>query len=243
MTPTHLYHGTSAALLPGILKTGLRPRGQSKKGNWKKNPSSPEGIYLTTAYAPYFGYVASQPAWRRKKDPRIVVLEIAVDRLDEDLLAPDEDAIEQVSRKNGDSHVSIDWSIERRTAWYRDHLHAYTGGGQWLGSLKVLGNCCHIGKIASHAITRVVTIDPAQALEVVTFATNPSISAANYHYCGHHYRGLTKWLFGDDLGDDAPKKRFGSDQLPPDMQNCGMELDYRLPPHRNGIEIIELSTG
>lgn len=45
-----LYHGTSAAVLPDILKNGIMPRGK-KAGRWEHTvKSADDRVYLTNAY-------------------------------------------------------------------------------------------------------------------------------------------------------------------------------------------------
>jgi hypothetical protein len=112
-----LYHGTSAALIPRLEREGLLPRTHSKnKGNWGHTvPSNPKAVYLTDAYAWHFAAASS-------KDTGLI-LEIDKSKLKPWKLAPDEDFLEQVSRKIGPPehpHLApTDWSMKKRTLFYR----------------------------------------------------------------------------------------------------------------------------
>jgi hypothetical protein len=91
-----LYHGTAERHLPAILRDGLKPRGK-RKGNWSHSiESNADAIYLTNAYALYFAHSATDP---KDNGDRSVVLEIDTSKLDSFWLVPDEDWLEQVSRK------------------------------------------------------------------------------------------------------------------------------------------------
>jgi hypothetical protein len=53
-----LFHGTSAKKLDKIFKEGIKPRGR-KKSLWAEHPSAPDRVYLTKAYALFFGSMAA----------------------------------------------------------------------------------------------------------------------------------------------------------------------------------------
>jgi hypothetical protein len=214
-----LYHGTSEAAALVALKHGLKPRGK-KKGNWKHTIlSRPDAVYLTQAYAPYYAMCVS------KDKQRWAVLEVDTEKLDCFKLVPDEDALEQVTRGKDD----VPGDMTQRTRWYRQRLHEYNHLVEL--SLQALGNCCYLGDIPAQAITRVAFIGE----ECPTFrlqAFDPTITILNYAICGAKYRGLTKWLFDIDLGDDTPTFRGKIEEHE--------YWDWNIPPvsERSAIQII-----
>lgn len=216
-----LYHGTTIKKLTRIMKIGLEPR-RSRTGNWKHNnaPSRTDCVYMTNAYAIFFALNASNVA---SEDP--CVLEIDTLKLKLSCLLPDEDFLEQATRGMGDA--PLDWPMLKRTAWYRARLEQFSSF--WEKSLKHLGNCSYKGTIPVEAITRIAVIDQTDQAEFCWQALDPSITLMNYHIVGTKYRGMTKWLFGDDMGEDAPKWN-------------GMFYSWEVPKHRKGIEVIDTST-
>lgn len=191
-----LYHGTSSRLLPKIHKEGLTPRTVSKrKTNWKANPSHPNAVYLTNAYAGFYANAAC------KGNDKWAVLEIDCDQLCPWAFAPDEDFLEQVGR--GKDGVTGD--MYQRTVTLKKQLHKFKGDLESHAvalSLKHLGNCTYHGNIPPDAITRVALIDPKAAQEYVFRVFDPSIVLLNYKICGASYRNSIKWLFGEPLEED-----------------------------------------
>jgi hypothetical protein len=245
-----LYHGTSEKAALAALNEGLKPRGKSK-GHWQHSVlSRSDAVYLTAAYAMYFAIHAA------KGGERMAIIEVETDRLNPYTMAPDEDCLGQINQTR-EHHPDLPeaweaWDLMKKTRYFRKRLDRYTGAGQWLASIKALGNCCHLGPIFPGAITRVAFID--KGAEVVRFtATDPSISVMNYQFVGHKYRGLTKWIFGDDLGEDGPRMHFSTDITWADIPDSAkeaygsertfesMRYDYMLPPdeERQFIEVME----
>lgn len=191
-----LYHGTSERHLAAILKDGLKPRGK-RKGNWTHTvESNNEAVYLTNAYALYFADAAVDP---NNKGERLAVIEIDTDRLDKDWLAPDEDWLEQVSRKMNEKHLApITKPMKYRTRWYRKRLLHFTG--HWKDSLEGLGNCTYHDVIPPSAITRIAFVDQHTYHGLVFVAgIDPMISLMNYRIVGQKYRDSMKRLFGDTV--------------------------------------------
>lgn len=187
-----LYHGTSLEAAENALVVGLVPRGK-RKGNWGRTVMSrSDAVYLTNCYAPYFAMCAD--------DKTPALLEIDTDHLTIGNLVPDEDVLEQGFRGRDD--LPSDWSMEKRTKHYRKYLHNWAG--EYEMSIKAMGNCAYLGTIPPEAITRALYFDPREAQQFSWQSMDPSISLMNYKLVGKKYRGLTKWAFGDDLGDDAP---------------------------------------
>lgn len=203
-----LYHGTSEKAARQILAgAGIRPRGK-KSGNWKHTiESHPECVYLTTAYAPYFAHMAAPP-----KGERVAVLEVDTNLLNPFSLLPDEDFLGQAVRKRADN-PDLDlpeawdaWDIMKKTRWFRRRLEHFQPS--WEISVKGLGNCCFKGTVPASAITRIATWEPEETPFLYMMSMDPMVSIMNYQIVGNKYRGLVKWLFKDDLGEDAPVEQF-----------------------------------
>lgn len=235
-----LYHGTSERPAKLAIESGIEPRGR-RKGNWRHSVlSRKDAVYLTCAYAMYFAINA------QRNNERAAVIEIDTNLLNPWLLAPDEDAMEQINRKRDD--LPSDLTMEQRTKHYRKNLHNYTGRGQWEASIAGLGNCCYLDTVPAAAITRIAFIDTKKAPTLSMASMDPSISLLNYRFLGNKYRGLTKWLFGDPLGEDAPVERLELEdikKLYPTAEGYmldAMRYDYILPPisERDAIEIVKL---
>jgi len=187
-TPEFLYHGTAAACLPLIREQGLKPRGK-RKGNWSHSVEScPTAVYLTDAYALHYAASAAKP------HEQLAVLEIDVGLLAPWWLAPDEDWLEQTSRKQ-EGHAPLDGSMHARTRWYRRRLMNYAG--HWQNSLSGLGNCTYHGTIPPMAIKRVAMVDrQTNAALVMAAGLDPIINLINYRLCGPKYRNGMRKLFG-----------------------------------------------
>ena len=194
-----LYHGTSERHLAAILKDGIKPRGK-RRGNWKHTiDSNNKAVYLTNAYAHYFAWQAVNT---EDKAERLVVLEIDTDKLDPSLLAPDEDWLEQVSRRQNDPGVApIDKSMNYRTRWYRKRLLNF--GPHWTDSLEGLGNATYHDVIPVAAITRIAFVDQETNADLImVVGLDPSITLMNYRIVGHKYRNGMKRLFGEAVEED-----------------------------------------
>lgn len=204
---TRLYHGTAARHLPTILRDGLRPRGRNGASNWKHSiESNPDTIYLTNAYALHFAYQAT----KADSEEAMAVLELDTDWLP--YLVPDEDWLEQVSRKQeGLVPPGQNRTMKARTRWFRKNLDRFSA--HWTESLDGLGTCGHQGAIPPDAITRhrIVTF-PQFAELTFRHGIDPMVTVMNYKICGPRYRNSLRWLFGDtealetDLFGDTPFK-------------------------------------
>lgn len=109
-----LYHGTTEAVARKALTEGLVPRGAlGIESTWDVE-SHPECIYLTNAYAGYFAANATELG------DRWGIVEIDSEALCERYLLPDEDFLEQATRRFLDAPDSqfrhlIDQSMADRT--------------------------------------------------------------------------------------------------------------------------------
>ena len=216
-----LYHGTSESKFAKIRTTGLRPRSK-KAGNWDKFPSRSDMVYLTTAYAVYFGIQASE-------DERIAVIEVDTDWLPPSNFYPDEDFIAQVvaSRRG----VGIDEVHQE----IREDLEIYQQN--WELSIENLGNCCYKGLIPPDAMTRVAFFDIKKRPTIAMMAMDPMISIMNYRLCSKKYIGLISWIFGDSqfLVDD-----FSGFDDKSEMMKKRREYWERQSQDREGIEVCKL---
>jgi hypothetical protein len=196
--PQFLYHGTSAMVANKALKEGLRPRTAHGQSNWKRTiESNPDAIYLTDAYPLYFALNCDCDT--------PTVLQIDVSKIDTNWLVPDEDVLEQAGRGYDD----VKGNMKQRTRWYRKRLKNYLATDAWLKSLEAMGTCGSLAPIPAEAISRVAFIDYDKAPTLCMTASGPSITLANYRFCGPQYRNLTNSIFGLPIEDD-PLNGFGN---------------------------------
>jgi hypothetical protein len=209
-----LYHGTAEKHLDAILRVGIWPRGK-KKGNWGHTiTSNPDNCYLTSAYAIYFAAAGVEHG------EKLAVVEIDTARLNPYRLLPDEDFLEQATRKSGPAPLGK--SMKVRTRWYRQRLQGFQQ--YWQHSVENMGTCSHEGAVPPDAITRIATIDYDAYIAMVAHGMDPTITLANFHACGVKYRNWLHWLFGDALEEDPSAlhkfyedpQRFAA--LPEDMR-------------------------
>lgn len=185
-----LYHGTSARHLPSILQDGLKPRGKAK-GNWDHTTlSNPDVVYLTNAYALHFAIVAAD---KGKDDLLVVEVDTALVSIYN--MVPDEDFLEQTSRKEGPA--PLDRPMAFRTRWYRKRQLDFWQ--YWPDSVEHLGTAGHYGPIPPRAITRYAIIYRQQIGELIMAGMDPSITLVNYKLLGPKYRNWMRWTFCDDL--------------------------------------------
>jgi hypothetical protein len=230
-TSVKVYHGTNERTARRTLKHGIRPRGESRKrGNWAHTvQSNPDMVYLTNSYASYFAISATTSG-------RPAVIEIELDNLDKERLFPDEDFIEQALRAK---KLGTSSDPHARTKYVIEHIDNYQAN--WKLSLEKLGNVCYRGTIPASAITKIVAFDVKQNPHIALDMMNPTITLANYQYCGEKYRQLTQWLVnGHEM--DASLATFsvdvGSavDQLP--WATEIIEDTRKQFENRSGIETI-----
>jgi len=158
-----------------------------KGGNWEHTvQSNPAMVYLTAAYAPYYAACVTDT-----DKERIAIIEIDLAKLDKEKLYPDEDFIEQAlrGRKLGNSD-----DMKKRTLYVRKHIGDWQQA--WEKSLQYLGNVAFKGAVPAEAITKIVAFDPKSNPSMFVDLLNPTITLANYKWCGEKYRALTGWFFG-----------------------------------------------
>lgn len=186
-----LYHGTNERVARLALTDGLKPRGRSKRGNWKHTmTSNAETVYLTICYAGYFASVATKRA-----GDRLTLIEIESDRLDSTRFRPDEDALEQGSRGTGDGMSRT--KMVQRTKDFRSRLDDYAHF--WKASLEFMGTCGYKGIIPPAAIRRVALFLPSSHPGLAMAWVDPTITPLNYKLLGSKYRALTTLTMGDPM--------------------------------------------
>ena len=228
-----LYHGTNGAWLNNILKIGIHPRGAKGVNNWKHTVNSnPKCVYLTNSYAPYFAFNAS-----KGKEPLCAVIEIDTDKLFPLNLYPDEDFLEQGSRKIDNP---VPGSMKERTIHYRKQQFTFnwptknkdgTDTTWWEASLQHLGTCAHRGTIPPSAITRAV-VWPHHPNIKLMYVWDPIIVIINQMVMGHQYHILTRKLFD---GEFTPVEEINRLM----QENPQLRWEDPLLPTIEGWEIIK----
>ena len=210
-----LYHGTSESAVTKILSQGfIKPRGKGR-GNWKHTvDSNPDAIYLTDAYAIYFAGNAA----KLDKNERLAVIEIDTEKLNPFWMAPDEDFLEQATRKQaGENLAPTNKPMKFRTRWYRKRLLNFTPS--WQLSLEHMGNCTYHNHIPTSAITRIAFIEPDAYARMIWMAgLDPMITIMNYRIMGLKYRNSIKQLFHDPITEEDDFSRLRIDDLPEDQK-------------------------
>ncbi len=243
-----LYHGTNETVARTALIAGLMPRGWRDGGStWEGCPSSPDCVYLTTAYAGYFAMNATEA------DERWGIVEIDTDLIPEDFgtLVPDEDFLEQATRGQ---ETPPEWGLptegmEARTAWFRDHLYSFAH--LWDKSIEGLGNCAYQGAVPPSAITRVGLFTPASNPSLAMMIMDPMITLMNYRICGPKHRALVQWLMGDtvdptdiDLFSNLTPFQQDGIQAPPEVRKALSVHEERaqqlrdMLAMRDGLEVL-----
>jgi hypothetical protein len=232
---TFVYHGTSESSARRALKRGILPRKMSgKKGNWEHTvQSNPSMVYLTVAYAPYFAVLSTGPAKKR-----VAIIQIDLDKLDSDRLYPDEDFIEQALRGKRLGNTKLD-DMHARNKYIIQHIERYRSN--WMTSLAGLGTVCHNGAVPKEAITKAIVMDVKKGRAMLREALEPTITIANYRFCGEYYRALNNWFFGAEM--EPEQLAFGiipkdaAKQILPDYQKMIDEARKHVQ-NRSAIETI-----
>ena len=219
-----LYHGTSESSLKRILREGLLPRSMSNvQSNWEHTvEASPDRVYLSMGYAPYFAMSACD------EGERWAILEIDKDRMVNDAFAtmsageslsgsgfdhfyPDEDYVENVIRsvtckadmKKHNAYLAEEmetkgfpWGADvmEVTGWVRDNIELFKFMAE--GSLEHLGNVSYAKHIPLKCITRAVLYDPRSNPTMTISAMDPMITTMNWRICSKKYIELTRWFLG-----------------------------------------------
>ena len=234
-----LYHGTSESRAKKILVRGIRPRGRHGKTNWKHSvESNPRAVYLTDAYPGHFAIQAA------KKGERLAILEIDTERLDKSKLHPDEDLLEQSGRHY--DALPADWSIAKRTRWYRAQA---PHNSKWELSLQGMGTVGYYGVIPPEAITCVVYFDPATkgpAQDFYWALGDTSVSMMNYMILAPTHKARLRYLFNEPVTAEelANMPLKVPKDFPPEfkaMVKRAKEHYTALLADRSAIEIVNLN--
>lgn len=243
-----LYHGTSETVARLAINAGLKPRKVSGNSNYQHTAEShPDMIYLTLAYAPYYGIQAAGV----KDELKFGILEINADKLDSKKFLPDEDFIwHNVSQHPATKKKCKSWGkdMAAQVSYIRDHLHDYAEW--WPECLKHMGNVCYQGSIPTSAITKAVIVETIKAPEMCNEAMQPTISPTNYLHFGKTYSMIQGWFMGEDIDTDefAVKRIMGGMsngfKIPPEMEEMidkGKVAWRKIADNRTAIEIIKAS--
>jgi len=200
-----MYHGTAERHLAAILREGIKPRGKTRKSNWKHTvESNPKAVYMTTTYGMHFATCACN------KGERMAILEIETDLLNPWLFAPDEDFLEQVSRNQEvTDHLGNEcptWNkddtgrgnMKERTMWYRKRALS-SFHHMWEKSTEYMGTCCYYGVIPPSAILRTALVPNDGHL---SWMSDPTITPLNFRIMGDYYKQLMRHVFGDEVVTD-----------------------------------------
>lgn len=189
-----LYHGTSAKLLDRIKEVGLQPRAVSRhKGNWNHTvPSNRKSVYLTDTYPFHFA------AGGGRKELGLI-LEINRDLLIPWKLCPDEDALEQGTRKQEiPGGPPLNASMKERTKAYRKLAPLNPQLAQ--ASLETLGTVGYYGTIPFRFVTRYVIIDWTKMdMNMYLNCVDTSVSVLNFRILAERHKAMVRWLFGDPV--------------------------------------------
>ena len=232
-----LYHGTNARLLHRISKVGIQPRALSKaKGNWNHTvPSNPSSVYLTDAYPFHFAAMGG-------RESHGLILEVDRSLLLPWKLCPDEDALEQGSRKHlVKGGPPLEWSMEKRTRHYRKFAPLNPQLADI--SLKILGTVGYYNTISFSAVTRYAIIDWGKLdMTLYLMAADTSVAALNYMVLQNRHRALVRWFFGDPVTADElmtmPVPQDGDQEM---IKILRSQRDHmaEVMKDRSAIEVID----
>ena len=233
-----LYHGTTEAVARLAFERGLSPRGDTGvKSTWEDNPSREDMVYLSRGYAPYFAACAT------KDMEKWGIVEVDTDLMEEPLLHPVEDFLEQATRDDRGDLCDTSWGMQQRTEWYRDHIEQFQHC--WKLSVKNLGNCAYLGQIVPSEVTRVAIYDPKSNPSMTMMALDPMISIMNWSILGGtKYSALTDWFFGMGLqpGHFEPmlfsKMPPGAEEFFASIEPMRKALEVAIAS-RSGVELLE----
>lgn len=224
-----IYHGADYKKLGLILSVGLKPRGK-RKSVWSNAPSHPSLIYLSTCYPFYF----SRCAQTKKSFTKGLVFEIDMDKLNKELLYPDEDFIWHVLKEK---NPELKIEQVRKDLWHHRK--------NWQLSLDNLGNVAYLGDIKPEYITRYCIVDFGIQKELGMSVLDPIISLSNYLVMGKYYKDLVAWFF-DDIKklpqvDDAERwLNSGSPEAKSEDNQKRYDFWVKASENREGITVVDL---
>jgi len=179
-------------------------------------------VYLTDIYGPYFAMCATTAS-------KCAIVEVDMDRLVPQRLAPDEDFLEQATRKqDGDCYGDM----QERTLHYK----ALTIRNRHLAmdSLKHLGTIGHIGTVPKRAITRIALFNTHRPVHPAVIMTGePSVTIQNHKFCHKKYQNLTRWFFQDE----ELNLNIG---IPQDLAETMGITAYKIPERPKGFSVMTI---
>ena len=181
--PRFLYHGTRINNLESVLASGLRPRGEAPS-NWKKQPSRPDCVYLSTNQG--FAHGKSHD-----ENGRVAVFEVELASLNKRLLYPDEDYVaDYLAHQPGSRETYHDLlpQVLSCIGSYKKY---------WRLSISEMGSVAHRGPIPVQAITRYCTVDFRKRVPLDLTCDGPVSSLFQYQTLERKLTQNTKWFFGD----------------------------------------------
>ncbi len=214
-----IYHGTRVENIPSILTKGLLPR-YSQISNWNDLPSREDVVYLSDAYAPFYAHHCNIRSG--------ALIEIDLNCLNQELLYPDEDFLEQFFQ-----NIEAGDDINNRTAWFKNNLTSFQTF--WNKSMESLGNCCYRGEIPLCAISRITTWCVSDLKILVGWSSPIFVSMEHYKAEGQLYRWLTKCFAKREVDLDALVLLF---------KKCNSEMTFDNEEYKNyllkEISIIDI---
>lgn len=214
-----LYHGTTAAVGEKAKREGLKPRRLTNaRTTYPAMPSHPDCVYLTTIYA---GVAVLLACGRPEVEGAII--EVNAGHLNRELLLPDEDVVEKITRhpRAGTSQKALSKRIQhirKRLADHRDLL------GQ---SLSEGGRCAYKGIVPVSAITRIVCFPLPKGHPVFRLLADVGQKKLRADAHREELAFCNRWFFGDPIEEDArvlgvplvglPREGFRVETIVPDQ--------------------------
>lgn len=188
-----LYHGTSAAAVPHILKEGIKPRQESgllPNHDLIYNQGDPNCVYMSKGYASFFAAAAA--GFVDEELAAAAMFEIDTDLLIEDLLVPDEEFIAPRT-----SYIWENDELSFQDIIVRSRIFMTACREAWKNSLLSTGTCAYMGIIPPAAIKRVSYID----FQKMNFAMQNdildiSVSEEAFRIAACKYKMIDAWFFG-----------------------------------------------
>lgn len=214
-----LYHGTRAAMLPRILKHGLRYRKPGKIGTYSKATSGAGRIYLSDSYSLYY-------AGNATKAGALVVLRFRLENFNPARFVADEDwlagwcndtsyMIEREDLKNLDRRQHL--------RWCRDHL-AFKRPDLAMQSLEEYGTIAYRGGLRPHAIDKIAIVSMNAYAHLIMSGYDPVVSQNAYSLLGNYYRGWLDWLFDESASLRSIDTPVGLKTYPGVEARVGIEI-------------------
>lgn len=228
--PRFLYHGTTETVARKALVEGLKPRRMHEGDhNWQHTvASSPDMVYLTDTYAPYFAGTAAYG------DERWGIVEIDTTKLVHSKFRPDEDCLEQGTRTLPNRFDGGKMNAVERTEYFRDNIDLFRDS--YCISLETLGTVAYKGYIPPSAIRRISIYDWKSVGFMTLEIFNLTVTLSNHRWMSVKYKNITRWFMGEAI---TVADYYGDENwvriIPPEQVE---ELSATLSDTEIGREII-----